>query len=53
MTFLIFIYKDAMKMWFECSLCSVTGKSISTFSLVNSNTALGFYIIGMYWIKFL
>lgn len=35
-----------MKMWFECSLCSVIGMSIFTFSLVNSNTTLG---VSTYW----
>lgn len=45
---LIFTHKGAMKMWFECSLCSVIGKSIFTFSLVNSNTTLGVSAIGMY-----
>lgn len=29
---------NAMKMWLTYSLCSVIGKSIFTYSLVNSNT---------------
>lgn len=29
---------NAMKMWLNYSLCSVIGKSIFTYSLVNSNT---------------
>lgn len=46
--FLIYMGKGAMKMWFECSLCSVIGMSIFTLSLVNSNTTLGVSTIGMY-----
>lgn len=35
---LVSTVQGAMKMWLNYSLCSVIGKSIFTFSLVNSNT---------------